>query len=74
MRGVLIYERSNSETVLAAIKSEGCKVYVRRLTPSENVAVFEGSGLRVTTTKLRLFMAEFKDFHERRCSERKCKR
>lgn len=71
MRGVCFYKRSNSETVIPAIKSGGCKVYIRRLTPTENMAVYEGSGLRVTTTKLRIFMSEFEEFHERRCSERK---
>ena len=69
-RGVVIYNNNGDRRAINAAMSSGCKVYVRRLTMEENICVFEGTSASVWLTKLRLVMAEFENFHERRKRKR----
>ena len=71
-RGVVTYKRG-SVVALDVLRRSGCKLYVRRLTPEESMCIFEGDATKILLTKLRLLMAEFEAFHERRCFERMMK-
>ena len=68
-RGVVIVNSSDTMATRIA-RSSGCRVYVRRLSMDEDICLFEGDSIAVLLTKLRLIMAEFENFHERRKRKR----
>ena len=64
----IIYDR-NDRMTLEAMKLSGGKLYIRRLTPEENICVLRGTNYQILRAKTALFVGDFLRFREeRRCS------
>lgn len=64
----VIYAREDKVT-LEAMKLSGGKLYIRRLTPDENICVLRGTNYQILRARVALFVGEFLQFREeRRCS------
>ena len=67
----VIYNRDDKMT-LEAMKLSGGKLYIRRLTPDENICVIRGNTYNVLRAKTALFIGDFLRFREeRRCSRKR---